>query len=238
MTTPVIIDFAVAAVLLGFTAYGIHRGLFRALAGLLAVVVALVGAGLVAASFSAPVAKVVTPLVSQHIEKKVEEAMAEQVSQSGQIELPELEGEIAGVDIQALLSVIGFDDDVREELAADVEEKIHDAGATITAAVVESLAYSFIYGALYILSFLVILLLMKVLIGAMDLVLKLPGLRTLNALGGAVVGFVEGALLLFLAVWVLRRLGVSFEAESLAEVHILRIFTANTPIGVLMSLFQ
>ena len=77
---------------------------------------------------------------------------------------------------------------------------------------------------------------MKVIIGAMDLVLKLPLLRGLNTLGGAAVGLVEGALLLFLAVWVLRRLGVSFESEALAEAHILRIFTANTPLGVLSHL--
>ena len=44
MTTPVIIDIVVAAVLLGFAVYGGKRGLFRALSGLLAVVVALVGA--------------------------------------------------------------------------------------------------------------------------------------------------------------------------------------------------
>ena len=238
MTTPVIIDFTVAAVLLGFAAYGLKRGLFRALAGLVAVIIALVGAGLVAASFSGPAAKLVTPLAAQYIEEKVADAMAEQASRVGQIELPEHAEESVDADIRDLLSIIGFDEDIRGELATHVEETVHATGATVTAAVVESLAYSFIYGALYILSFLLILLLMKVLIGAMDLVLKLPGLRALNALGGALIGLIEGALLLFLAVWALRRLGVSFESEALADAHILRIFTANTPLGVLMSLFQ
>jgi len=238
MTTPVIIDFTVAAVLLGFAAYGLKRGLFRALAGLVAVVIALVGAGLVAASFSQPAAKLVTPLAAQYIEEKVADAMAEQASRADQTELSEHVEESVGVDIRDLLSIIGFDEEVCGELAAHVEERVHAAGATITAAVVESLAHSFIYGTLYILSFLLILLLMKVLIGAMDLVLKLPGLRALNALGGALIGLIEGALLLFLAVWALRRLGVSFESEGLADAHILRIFTANTPLGVLMSLFQ
>ena len=138
--------------------------------------------------------------------------------------------------IQDLLTILGLDDEVRSRLAEEVEEKVRDTGASIAAAVVESMARSFIYGTLYILSFAVLLLLMKVLIGAMDLVLKLPLLRGLNTLGGAAVGLVEGALLLFLAVWVLRRLGVSFESEALAEAHILRIFTANTPLGVLSHL--
>ena len=234
MTTPVIIDIVVAAVLLGFAVYGGKRGLFRALSGLLAVVVALVGAGIIAATFTTPVTKVVTPLIAGHIEEKVENAMAVQSADSG-VQMPEADTE-APSGIRGLLASLGLDDEVRSRLAEEVQEKVRDTGASIAAAVVESMARSFIYGTLYILSFAVLLLLMKVLIGAMDLVLKLPLLRGLNTLGGAAVGLVEGALLLFLAVWVLRRLGVSFESEALAEAHILRIFTANTPLGVLSHL--
>ena len=234
MTTPVIIDIVVAAVLLGFAVYGGKRGLFRALSGLLAVVVALVGAGIIAATFTTPVTKVVTPLIAGHIEEKVENAMAVQSAGSG-VQMPEADTEDPSA-IQDLLAILGLDDEVRIRLAEEVQEKVRDTGASIAAAVVESMARSFIYGTLYILSFAVLLLLMKVLIGAMDLVLKLPLLRGLNTLGGAAVGLVEGALLLFLAVWVLRRLGVSFESEALAEAHILRIFTANTPLGVLSHL--
>ena len=234
MTTPVIIDIVVAAVLLGFAVYGGKRGLFRALSGLLAVVVALVGAGIIAATFTTPVTKVVTPLIAGHIEEKVENAMAVQSAGSG-VQMPEADTEDPSA-IQDLLAILGLDDEVRSRLAEEVQEKVRDTGASIAAAVVESMARSFIYGTLYILSFAVLLLLMKVLIGVMDLVLKLPLLRGLNTLGGAAVGLVEGALLLFLAVWVLRRLGVSFESEALAEAHILRIFTANTPLGVLSHL--
>ena len=234
MTTPVIIDIVVAAVLLGFAVYGGKRGLFRALSGLLAVVVALVGAGIIAATFTTPVTKVVTPLIAGHIEEKVENAMAVQSAGSG-VQMPEADTEDPSA-IQDLLAILGLDDEVRSRLAEEVQEKVRDTGASIAAAVVESMARSFIYGTLYILSFAVLLLLMKVLIGAMDLVWKLPLLRGLNTLGGAAVGLVEGALLLFLAVWVLRRLGVSFESEALAEAHILRIFTANTPLGVLSHL--
>lgn len=234
MTTPVIIDIVVAAVLLGFAVYGGKRGLFRALSGLLAVVVALVGAGIIAATFTTPVTKVVTPLIAGHIEEKVENAMAVQSAASG-VQMPEADTEDPSA-IQDLLAILGLDDEVRSRLAEEVQEKVRDTGASIAAAVVESMARSLIYGTLYILSFAVLLLLMKVLIGAMDLVLKLPLLRGINTLGGAAVGLVEGALLLFLAVWVLRRLGVSFESEALAEAHILRIFTANTPLGVLSHL--
>ena len=231
MTTPVIIDAIVVVILVGFTVFGAKRGLLQALAGLLSVIVALVGAGIIAATFAPPAAKLVSPFITQRIEEKVEEAMAVQADAG--VHMPEAEDSSA---IGELLSILGLDDDVRGSLTEKVQEKVRDTGASLAAAVVESLAQSFIYGVLYILSFAALLLLMKVLVGAMGLVLKLPLLRGLNTLGGAAVGLVEGALLLFLAVWVLRRLGVSFESEALAEAHILRIFTANTPLGVLSHL--
>lgn len=231
MTTPVIIDAIVVVILVGFTVFGAKRGLLQALAGLLSVIVALVGAGIIAATFAPPAAKLVSPFITQRIEEKVEEAMAVQADAG--VHMPEAEDSSA---IGELLSILGLDDDVRGSLTEKVQEKVRDTGASIAAAVVESLAQSFIYGVLYILSFAALLLLMKVLVGAMGLVLKLPLLRGLNALGGGAVGLLEGALLLFLAVWILRRMGVSFETEALAEAHILRIFTANTPLGVLSHL--
>lgn len=236
MTTPVIIDIVVAVVLVGFVVYGGSRGLFRALAGLVAVVVALVGAAMIAATFAPQAAKLVTPLIAKQIEEQVEDAMAVQAAGREEVQMPEVsvEGEAS---VSELLRILGLDEEVRSRLSEEVEERVQDTGTALVTAVVESLAHSFIYGALYILSFILLLLLVHVLIRAMDLVMKLPGLHFFNMLGGAVVGLVEGALLLFLAVWVLRQLGVSFEAEALAEAHILRIFTANTPLSVL-SLLQ
>ena len=52
-------------------------------------------------------------------------------------------------------------------------------------------------------------------------------------LSATVASMPVGTLLLFLVVWVLRRLGVSFETEALASAHILQIFTSNTPLSVL-----
>ena len=46
------------------------------------------------------------------------------------------------------------------------------------------------------------------------------------------IGLIEGALVLFLAVWVLRRFGVSFETAP-ADTHIFGFFTTHTPLDVL-----
>jgi len=231
VTTPVIMDAIVVIILVVAVYYGAKRGLLQSLAGLVIVFMALVGAGMVAGTFTEPVTEFVAPLIEERVAEKVEAAIEEQ---TGEADWELFEGsDVDRGQIGILLELVGLDAEVRESMAEQVESSVRDTGATIAAAVVESVVRTLIHGILFVLAFLLILLLLKVLEGAMGLVLKLPGLRGLNALGGAAVGLIEGALLLFLAVWVARRLGVSFETPPLSEAHILEIFTTNTPLSLL-----
>lgn len=225
MTAPVIIDAVVVLILVGFTIFGVKRGLLQTLAGLVIAVVALVGAGMIAATFSGPLARLAAPLIEHRIEQKVDAAIEKQTAQ-----MPEAETEL---EIEPLLALLGLDKDVRGSLVKKTEETVRDTGVSVATAVVTSIAQSMIYGVLYILSFLALLVLLHVLFKAMGLLTKLPGIHGLNALGGGLLGLIEGALLLFLAVWVARRLGVSFEAQPFADAHILAVFTTYTPLSVL-----
>ena len=222
MTTPVIIDVIMAVVLIAAVIYGAHRGLFRALAGLAVVIVALVGAAIIANTLAAPAARLVTPLIREQIETKVDEAMARQ---SQEVQMPE-EDVDEGFAIEDLLALMGLDEDVRNSLASQTQEKIQDTGVSLVMAVVESLAQSILYAALFLVSFV-----------GLTILLQLPGLHLVNSLGGAVIGLIEGALVLFLAIWVLRRFGVSFETDTVSATHILRFFATHTPLSAL-SLLQ
>lgn len=229
MTTPVIMDAAVMVVLVGFAVFGARRGLLKSLAGLLMVVVALVGAGMIASTFARPVTKAVAPMLETRIGQKVEKLIEE-----SQLFAPgEADGAENPAALEALLELLGLDREVQTQLKAEAQETIREQGTSLAAAVVESLVQSFVYGALLVLSFLLLLLLLHILVGAMDLVMKLPVLHGLNTLGGGILGLLEGALLVFLAVWAARRFGVSFETGTLAQSHILQIFTGNTPMSVL-----
>lgn len=231
MTVPVIIDAIVVLVLAGFTIWGIRRGLLQALAGLVIVVVALVGAGMIAATFSAPAARLAAPFIEKQIEKKVDAALEEQMRE------PQLPEEDSDRQLEELLSLLGLDAELRDSLAEQAKDTVRETGVSAVAAVVTGVAQSMIYGILYFLSFAALMILLHVLLGAMGLLAKLPGLRGLNALGGGLLGLIEGALLLFLAVWIARRLGVSFEAEPFAGAHILAVFTTQTPLSVLSFLY-
>lgn len=228
MNAAVIIDIAIVLVLAGFTAYGAKRGLFQSLAGLVIVVVALFGAAMIAGTFAAPAAKVVTPVVEKYFSQRLNAVWGEILEDS--------------IDLQS----IGADDFTglpAEEFLANMMESAGktmsgavDSAAGAVAAVTESLVQSFAYGVLFILAFILLLILLRVLCAAMGLLTKLPGVHGLNAVGGAVFGLVEGALLVFLMVFMLRNLGVTLDAEELQNAHILRIFRENTPLSILFSL--
>lgn len=220
MTTPVIMDVIVVLVLAAAAWYGARRGLWQALTGLVLVAAALIGAAVAAGALTDPVTEWVTPLVEQRMTEKVETALAEQ---SG----PETED-----DAWELLTRLGLDGELRIALEERVGNTIRETGATLVSAVAESLTRSAVSGVLFVVSFLVLLLGLKLLAGAVGLALRLPGLNAMNALGGGIVGLIEGALLLFLAVWVCRRLGVSFETPPLSEARLLCIFTTHTPLSL------
>ena len=226
MTAPVIIDAVVVLILVGFTIFGARRGLLQTLAGLVIVIAALVGAGMIAATFSGPAAKLAAPLIEKQIEKKVDAAMAESTPAESS---PATEDS----QLEELLSLLGLDAEIRDSLAEKAQDTVRDTGVSVAAAVVTSIAQSIIYGVLYVLSFAALSVLLHVLFKAMGLLTKLPGIHSLNALGGGLLGLIEGGLLLFLTVWAARRLGVSFEAEPFAGAHILAVFTTHTPLSVL-----
>ena len=229
MSAPVIMDIAAAAVLLLFLVLGARAGLIRSLAGLVIVVVALVGAGMIAATFADPAAKLAAPMIEKAMTQKVEEAIT---AETGMLDTERVDPEIGEV-----LSMLSLDEEVKEGITNRAEQTIRDTGASVISAVVEGLCRSVIYGLLYIFAFLGLWLLLHVLAKAMDLLARLPGLSSLNALGGAALGLVKGALVLFLAIWAARRLGISFETEEVAQTYILQFFATHTPLSML-SLLQ
>lgn len=230
MTTAVIIDIVIVVALVAFTLRGAKRGLFQALAGLVIAVAALVGAAMIASTFSAPVAKLVAPIVEEHFVDQIDSFMEQQMEQAG---IPE------GTDLQIQSALDGLDleDSFLGGVLSSVGGAAAEAGQTVLSAAVESVAQSLAYGILFILAYIVLAVLLRVLAGAMGLLTKLPGISGLNSLGGAVFGLLEGALLVFLVVYMLRNLGVSMETPALQEAHILRIFTENTPLSVIFALF-
>lgn len=243
-TTAIILDVLTAAALIAFTVMGAHRGFFRTVAGLLAVILALVGAQLFT-SWAAPHASgVLQPAIERRVEKKVDAALGGDTitPQEPQIGASRPDSETQDQkeaeeesEIQRLLRAIGVDEQLFQRLGDQAMGKIRDTGVTVATAVVQSVAETAIRALLFLLSFVVFLLLLKLLAKVLDLALKLPVLRSMNGLAGAGVGLVEGILAIFLAIWLLRRLGVSFETPTVEGTYLLSFFSQHTPLSALAS---
>ena len=245
-TTAIILDVITAAALIAFTVLGARRGFFRTVAGLLTVILALAGAQLFTAWAAPRVSGVLQPVIERRVERKVDAALGGDASaitpREPQIgasrpdaSAEEQRGAEEESEIQRLLRAIGVDETLLQRLGDSAREKVRDTGVSVATAVVQSVAESVIRALLFLLSFAVLLLLLKLLCKVLDLALKLPVLRSMNGLAGAAVGLLEGALALLLAIWLLRRFGVSFETPAVEGTYILSRFTSLNPLTFLAS---
>ena len=284
MARAVIIDVAIAALLILFTMFGARRGLLKSVAGLVILLVSLVGAVLVSNLVTPFITAAVQPMVMEAVEDKLEE-LAEEIAEEragqesidfGKLDLSKLDLskidlsgiriggidlgsidlskiDLGGIDLSKLpelsrstsgeqadpteqineiLSQLGIDPALTAGLAEAVVEQVRESGASVLEALVQVVVETVVHAVVFLLAFVVLNILLRLVVAAMDVVLMLPGLRTLNSLGGAVVAFVEGALLLFLAVWVARQCAVDVTDLSRGTV-LLRFFVNNTPLSVL-----
>ena len=246
-TTAIILDVITAAALIAFTVVGAQRGFFRTVAGLLTVILALAGAQLFTAWAAPHVSGVLQPVIERRVERKVDAALGSDPSAAVTPREPQIgasrpdasEEEQRGAEeeseIQRLLRAIGVDEKLLQRLGDSAREKVRDTGVSVATAVVQSVAESVIRALLFLLSFAVLLLLLKLLCRVLDLALKLPVLRSMNGLAGAAVGLLEGVLALLLAIWLLRRFGVSFETPAVEGTYILSRFTSLNPLAFLAS---
>ena len=71
---------------------------------------------------------------------------------------------------------------------------------------------------------------------AANLFTKLPVVHGVNAILGGALGLVKGALLLFFAVWLLRRFQILVTPELIGQTYILRFFAEHSPMELITSL--
>ena len=178
LTSSVILDVLLLAIFAACVSLGWKRGLFRTLAELVSWLAALLGAAAAANAF--------TPVVMERLR-------------------PVLEGQVSqaiGDYLQSLVDETGY-----EGLFGGLLESLTRGGAVdgmadaaveiLSEAVLRNLAYAL----LFLVSFVAIALLLKLAVGLVDRLLKLPLLRQVNAAGGILAGALKGLLLALLVLW-------------------------------------
>lgn len=226
MTSPMLIDVILAAVLLFFIWLGAHKGFVLTLCSLVAVIVALVGANLISDALAPKAAEFLQPRLEQSIQQALEEKALEVSAQDG----------LAVSDVLAALrekgglyewAASGLEDTLKN--APTATDAIAHQAALAAAAVAEQVTR----GVLFSVAFLLILILWFFVSHALDLVAKLPVINSLNHTLGGVLGGVKGLILLYLAAWILCSLTGTVSPETAKETYLLSFLLKYSPLELL-----
>jgi hypothetical protein len=206
-----VIELIFILILVVSTLSGYRKGLLMSLCTLLVLVLCGLGASLAQEMF--------TPKAVEFLEPSVEQMVAQEIRQQVQTDTDQAlseagdAGDILG-DLGAMLGV-----DLTQTVTDSTETLVEAAAQSVAKAIVEPLAGLLIY----LVAFLILYLVLHGAALAINVVDRLPGIHTLNRLGGAVLGFSTGLLVLVLLV------GVGQKAGYLAE---------NTTLGPIGSLLE
>ena len=95
---------------------------------------------------------------------------------------------------------------------------------------------SLAYGLLFLVSFLVLTLLLRLLTSPLQLAARAPVLGAVNRLAGAALGLCLGVLAMFAAASVLQWTGL-VDAATLRDTHLLKYFTQHSPMDLIAMLW-
>ena len=224
-----IFDLAILAILALFFWRGYARGLVLTLCSLLAVFVALIGASFLSNALAEPVAKAIEPIVASQIHDTVtsyyQRSPAENTS-------AEEEDWLAQLPLEELLEPLKeskFLQGFAETFQKAVDDKAADIVTHAAQALAHFVAVQIARIVIFAVAFFAVLIAWFFLSHAMDLVAKLPVLSTVNAWGGGAVGLVKGALIVYIAVWLLR--GSYIPPAAIEDSYLLKFFASAIPLS-------
>lgn len=213
MNISVMIDIVIAVVLIAFTAAGWKHGLIRTLVGLAAMVLA-VGLSSQIARAAAPeiVDRYLRPATYAAIEERAQElAKGEEVSSVEDLrqDLNQVLDAIPNDFIRekaqdALDGLLPQGEPLGGALLAPLEELGRDMADRVLDTLVQDVLRSILCAALFV----ILSTVFRIVARTLRIVEKLPGVRQLNELGGALAGLAKGLVLVCLALWVLCHTGV------------------------------
>lgn len=227
MKASVVIDLVIAAIFLLCVFLGWRRGLFRSLAELAVVILALT-LSYQFAGFAAPLVidRGLRPATYEAIEQRVDEMMAEDAA--GTSPLEEMERVVdaipnAFVREQAKKLMESLDLSVEESLQQSTRDTLLGLGEQIADTVLDTMVYSTLHTLLCFVSFLLLLMVLRLITRALDLTLKLPVLHQANQIGGLIFGAAKGLVLVCLGVWLLGQMGLWVSQETVEDSYLLKI---------------
>ena len=224
-----IFDLAILAILALFFWRGYARGLVLTLCSLLAVFVALIGASFLSNALAEPVAKAIEPIVASQIHDTVTSYYQRSPAENTSAEEEDWLAELPLEELLEPLKESKFLQGFAETFHKAVDDKAADIVTHAAQALAHFVAVQIARIVIFAVAFFAVLIAWFFLSHALDLVAKLPVLSTVNAWGGGAVGLVKGALIVYIAVWLLR--GIYIPPAAIEDSYLLKFFASAIPLS-------
>ena len=239
-----IFDAVIALLLVLAVWRGYRTGFILTFCGFLAIFVALIGASVVSSVLAQPVSQAISPMIESSIQHAVEEKLQspDAFGSESDTQLPawssgqdaSQESPASDLPLQEILDLLqesplyrGF----AGALQTAVDAGLVSATANATIVISEYIAGQVARMVLFVVSFVLILILWFFGSHALDLAFKLPVLSSLNRWGGGALGLFKGALLIYVACWLLK--GSFLPQEAIQRTYLLRFFCTSSPLTLL-----
>lgn len=222
----ILYDVAVVAVLLFFLWRGWKRGLLLSLCGLAVAVVSFLGAGFLADTLDSPMADAIQPKLASAIEENLSDYMA-----------PHSDDPSPADPIDGLREMGGLYEwvaDALDETRTGVDSAVLDTVQGVAHDAAQTIAVQIAHTVIFALAFVVLFVLLTLLLHALNVVAKLPGLNFCNGLGGGLIGLVKGIVILFVAIACLRLFSGLITPEVEENTYVMRLFLRLDPVSVLL----
>ncbi|MBE6909259.1 MAG: CvpA family protein [Ruminococcaceae bacterium] len=237
MDNAFVIDALLAAILILGAMLGARRGLFKSLMGLVVVIAALIGSVILAGMLTGPVTDIAAPKVEDAVVAKFSDAVDKVVEENSAEAYETIDALLdeygaAGSWARSALeplrgTVSGSADAAKEKVTESFRSAISPGVRKVVRGVVHTVLLLVLYP--------VLLFVFRLLVQMVDHVFDLPVLGTVNDVGGAIVGLIEAALMLHVAVYIASHLGLALVTENVEGAKLLPIFLNHSPVELFSS---
>lgn len=226
-----VIDVILLIIIAMCTWRGYRKGLVGGIASILAIIIALFGGSLLSSAYAHEVVPALEPFVDGYIDSQNtrDEVLAEMGYGNSDLSLEDILNRDTSLRYDYAYECMvrmGFYHGRAQELANTAVRYALANNVTMTDAVVSVLCDTITYVGGLLLAFLMILIFIVAIANIGNLSFRLPNMETLDELGGAGLGFVQGFLFCVLLCWVLSFLGIVLGKNTMAETTLGRFFLA------------
>ena len=226
----ILVGIGILAILAFCAWQGYKRGIIGGVIAILFIIVSLYGGNLIADTFSDDFTGVFRPFVSGYLDglevQTAEELVPPHMQGLSTEDMFRLDRELEPLLASTVFEELGVHSSRVERLTERHLDYRAVDNVSFNRAMTDVMVYTLCFLIVYMIGFTLILILLTVLYNIVHITLVLPGDRRIDQIGGAVLGFGQGVMLVLAFSWALGYMGILLP-EFMTDSGILNFFIGN-----------